>query len=175
MEIVHSIVESLAIDPKVVLAQAISFLVLLFLLIKFMYKPIGSMLEQRQQQVKNQIANAEEQREHAESLRQLYEGHLANIAEEARAKMDQMSKDAEVHRQRLISDAQAVIHENEQRHQAQLVLEREQLRRELRNEMSEIAVMAATKVLRTQLTPTLQSAIIDQVIRDIDHPSLKVQ
>lgn len=175
MEIIRSIQESLGIDWQVVIAQAISFLVLVMLLLKYMFKPIESMFQQRQNQVKKSIADAEEQREHAASLRQLYEGHLANIADEARAKMDQMIKDADVQTTRMIAAANVEIHDMQERNRTQMALDYAHLRQQLREEVTNIAITAATKVLRTQITPEMHSSIIDQVIRDIDVSAGKMQ
>lgn len=167
-----SILHSLGIEPVIVAAQAISFLVLLMVLWQFLYRPLESIMRQRQEQIANSITSAEAQQMQAEALRKEYEGHLSNIADEARAKLDQAMKDADAARQRVLEDAQAEIRELHTRGQSQLALEREQLRRELRAEMSNIAVLAATKALRSQLTPQLQSAVIDQVIAELDTPSL---
>jgi len=171
-QVVNELFKSLGIDGTVVVAQMISFIVLLLLLIKFLYKPIQSILQQRQEQIANSLTSAEAQQMQAEALRKEYEAHLANIADEARAKLDQAMKDAETGRQQMLEKTQADIRDLQTRFQAQLALEREQLRRELRAEMSDVAVLAATKALRTQLTPQLQSAVIDQVIAELDQPAL---
>lgn len=163
-----TILTSLGIEGPVVIAQIISFVVLLILLGKFLYKPLQEITKQRQETIANHLAAAEAQQQHAADLRKEYEGHLASIADEARAKLDQAVKDAEVARQRMLEEAHTEIQEMHARHQAQLSLEREQLRRELRSDMSDIAVLAATKALRSQLTPELQTAVIDQVIREFD-------
>ena len=175
MEIFKSIAESLNIEGSVVLAQAIAFVILLVLLVKFLYRPVEDIMRQRQEQIANSLSGAEQQRLQAESLRKEYEGHLAGIADEARAKLEQAVKDAEAARLRLLESAQGEIQDMHGRAKAQLELEREQLRRELRAEMSDIAVMAAAKALRSQLTPTMQSAVIDNVIRELETPPPTVQ
>ena len=162
------IIKSLGIEPQVVLAQAIAFLVLMVVVWRFLFKPFNAILQQRQEQIANNLANAEAQQERAEALRKDYEAHLAGIADEARLKLEQATKDAEVARQRLLESAKTEIDELHRRNQAQLALEREQLRRELRTEMSELAVLAAGKALRAQLTPGLQSAVNDQMIAELD-------
>ncbi|HEX2948899.1 MAG TPA: F0F1 ATP synthase subunit B [Armatimonadota bacterium] len=171
MEILKGIAESLNIEPAVVIAQSISFVILVGVLIKFLYRPVESVMRQRQEQIANSLAGADANEKKAESLRKEYEAHLANVADEARAKLDQAVKDAEAARQRMIAAAQTDIQALNERNQAQLALDREQLRRDLRKEMADIAVLAASKALRSQLTPDIQSSVIDQVIKDLDTPS----
>ncbi len=164
MEILHS----LGIEPQVVVAQAIGFVVLLLVVRKFLFAPVSDILQQREEQIANNLASAEAQQVKAESLRKEYEAHLAQIADEARAKFEQTMKDAEAARQRTLQHTQDEIRELYQRHETQLGLERDQLRRELRAEMSDIAVLAASKALHGQITPTIQAAVIDQVISELD-------
>ncbi len=161
------IFHSLGVVPNIVYAQIIAVVVLFFVLKKFLFGPIGDIMRLRNEQVANSLSGAEAQRLQAESLRKDYEGHLANIAEEARQKLEQALHDAEAARQRMLDATQEEIHRLHERHEAQLALDREQLRRELRSEVSDLAVMAATKALRNQLTPTLQSAVVDQVLTDL--------
>jgi F-type H+-transporting ATPase subunit b len=170
MEQLLEISKSLQIDWTVVGAQSLSFLILLVLLLKFFYRPFEDILRQRQEQIANNLMSAEVQTRKAEALRQDYEAHLASIADEAHARMAQALKDADAARQLAHDAAQTEIRELYARHQTQLTLERDQLRRELRGEVTHIAIEAATKALRTHLTPEVQTAVVDQVIRELDRP-----
>ena len=158
---------NLGIEGKIVLAQFLSFGLLLFLLAKFFYKPIENIMRQRSEQIANSLSSADAQKTEAESLRKEYEAHLANISDEARAKLEQAMKDAEAARQRLLESTHEEIRELHARSAAQLALDREQLRRDLRTEMSEIAVAAASKALRGQMTSNIQTTINDQIIAEL--------
>ena len=102
MEIFKSIAESLHIDPTVALAQLVAFVILLAFLVFYLYRPMEAILQQRKEQIAKHLANADQERVRAEALRKEYEAHLAGIADEARAKLDQAMKDAEAARQRLL-------------------------------------------------------------------------
>lgn len=163
-----SILKSLGIELPVVFAQSATLIVLWWLLQRFLFTPVAAVMQQRQEQIANSLAGADAQQRKADSLRQEYEGRLAEIADEARRRLDQAVKDAEAERQRLLESAQNDIRDLHERHRAQMALEREQLRRELRAEVADLAVMAATKALRSQLTPPMQSAVTDQIIADLE-------
>jgi len=167
MHAIAAALEQFGIEWQVAVAQIAGFLILVIIVAKYLFAPIGQIMQQREEQIVNQLANAEAQQVRAESLRKEYEGNLANIADEARARFDLAVKDAEAARQRTLQQTQEEIHALYQRHQSQLELDREQLRRDLRGELSDIAVMAAAKALRGQLTPAIQSAVIDQVIEEL--------
>jgi F-type H+-transporting ATPase subunit b len=165
-----SITESLGIDWRVIIAQGIGLIVLFLFLRQYLFGPVSQILRQRKEQIANSLAGADAQHVEAESLRKEYQARLDGIADEARMRLDQAVKDAEVARQRLLEQAQTDIRALHERSQAQLALDREQLRRDLRTEMADIAVMAAGKALREQMTPGLQSAVVDQVIRELEQP-----
>lgn len=167
----NEIINSLHIEWTVVGAQAISFIVLLFILKKFLYGPLEEIMKLRAGQISKNLSSADELNKQADSRRLEYEQHLANIAEEARMRMEQSIKDSDAERRRMLDSAQLEIRELQARGQAQLELDHERLRHELRAEMSEVAVMAASKALRAQITPSIQSAVIDLVIQELDKPA----
>lgn len=164
----EQILTNLGIEWPVIIAQSVAFVVLIFVMIKFLFAPVGAIMRQREEQIANSLAGAEAEQVRADSLRQEYEGRLTGIADEARERIEQAMKDAEAARVRMMETTQADIQDLYARHQKQMDLEREQLRRELRTEMSDIAVMAATKALRNQITPEIHSAVMDQVVRELD-------
>ena len=167
----NEIFTSLHIEWAVVGAQAISFIALLFILKKYLYGPLEEIMKMRAGQISKSLSNADEQNKSAEELRLKYEQHLDNIAEEARIRMEQTIKDSEAERRRMLEASQIEIRELQARGQAQLELDHERLRHELRAEMSEVAVMAASKALRAQMTPQIQAAVIDQLIQELDKPA----
>ena len=163
--------QGLGIDPMVFVAQFVSFAVLVVVLRVYLYHPIEDILRQRSEQIANSLSSAETHKAQAESLRKEYEVRLASIADEARARLEQAVKDGEMARQRLLENTQAEIRELHARSDAQLALDRDQLRRELRSEMADISVMAASRALRGQMTQAIQAKVIDQVMTELDRPN----
>lgn len=54
------IFKNFGVNPVLLIAQIVNFLIILFLLKKFMYKPVLDILKKREQQVKDGFKNAEE-------------------------------------------------------------------------------------------------------------------
>lgn len=163
-----SILRMLNVEIPVVLAQAIGILVLLVLFKMFFHRPLQDVLRKRREMISGKFHAAEELQANAESLRKQYETHLANISEEAKSRIDQAMKDAEIMQNRLIESTQAEIQNLYRQQERELALERERTRRELRSEIMDLAVMAAAKALRSRITPAVQSAVIDQVLEELD-------
>ncbi len=163
----EQILKSLNVEIPVLIAQLTSFVVLIFVLMKFLYRPIENILQQRADSIAGNLSAAEEERKKANEFRQQYEAQLASVAEEARIKLEQAVKDAELTRERMIAEVKNEIIEIQNKAQEQLKQERDKLRYEIRTEMAEIAVNAAKRALRGNMTQQLSSAIIDSVINEI--------
>ncbi len=163
----ETILKSLNVEIPVLIAQLTSFVVLIFVLIKFLYRPIENILQQRADSIAGNLSAAEEERTKANAFRQQYETQLAAVAEVSRIKMEQAVKDVELTRERMIAEVKAEIQDLQQRSQEQLMQEHEKLRYEIRNEMAEIAVGAAKIALRGNMTHELSIAIKETVISEI--------
>ena len=55
-----NILKDFGVNPVLLVAQIVNFLIILFLLKKFMYKPVLDMLKKREDQIRNGLKNAEE-------------------------------------------------------------------------------------------------------------------
>ena len=84
------ILKSFGIQPTLLLAQIVNFLIILFLLSKFFYKPIIRMLEDRKKRIEQSLTNTD-----------LIEEKLKNTQE----KSTQIIKEAQKNAQDLITEA----------------------------------------------------------------------
>ena len=73
--------------PRILLVQALGFLLVLLVFRRFLFKPIMDILEARRAEIDNQYADAENQRKMADELKADYEMRLSGIDEEMRAKI----------------------------------------------------------------------------------------
>jgi len=158
--------KALGLDWRVLLVQIVTFLVLLWLLRRFLFGPVSALMASRTTEVKRRLDDAEQQQARAEQIRQELEQRLAAIAEEARQKMQEAVQEARATRERLLAEA---------RSDAQQVLERaqEEMRREqrralldLRNDVADLAIAAAQKAVGVGLDDAKhRQAISDFLVR----------
>jgi len=168
----QEILHSLGIEWQVLLAQSISFLVLIFFAKKFLFGPITEIMNQRRIKIDSDLKNAEQTKTDADNLRAEYEKKLADIAEEAKQRVAQSVADAENSAKRVREKAEEEIAELTKRHEERLAADRLEVRRELKNEVADITVEIANKVLREQMTPDMQSLVLNSVIKEIEQKQL---
>jgi len=92
--------EKLGIEPKLLIAQIVNFLIIVFVLSKLLYKPILSMLEKRKKEIEEGLKLTEKMREEEEKFQQKKQkmlettrGEAASILEEARKQAKEEEKE----------------------------------------------------------------------------------
>ena len=97
------------IDWFTVAAQSINFLLLVWLLKRFLYKPILSAMDAREQRIARQLQDAEAQKHEAEAQSRGLRAANEEFARQKQALLDQAKAEAEATRERLTEEARAEI------------------------------------------------------------------
>ncbi|WP_298550579.1 F0F1 ATP synthase subunit B [uncultured Algibacter sp.] len=131
---------------------AITFLVLLFILRKFAWKPILGAVEEREEGIKNALDSAEKAKLEMQNL------HADNerILKEARAERETMLKEAREIKNKMIDDAKGEAQEQAnkiiEQAQAAIAGEKKAAIADLKSQVANLSVEIAEKVVRTELS-----------------------
>ncbi len=130
----------------------ITFLILLFILKKFAWKPILGAVSDREEGIKDALASAEKARKEMENL------HADNerILQEARAERETMLKDARDMKNKIVSEAkeeaQAQAGKIIEQAQAAIESEKKAAMAELKSHVAGLSLDIAEKVVREELS-----------------------
>lgn len=162
-----SFLQQLGITPALLITQIVGFLILLFLLNRFMFKPIFGILDQRQADIKATYDQLEADRARMEETRRQYEQRLANIEAEAREKIQAAVQEAQGLRDNLVADArqQAETIVSQGRNDSER--ERQAAFLEMRGQIVAIAMAAAGKVVGENLNDARQTKMVDDFIGSV--------
>ncbi|RYG60389.1 ATP synthase F0 subunit B [bacterium] len=164
---ISSILETLGIEPRFILVSLVGFLILLYVLMNFAFKPLVGTLNARQDKIRGDLDEAEAARNRMITLQREYEQKLAAIEDEARDKIQGAVREAQAARDEMIrkahEDAAAII----SRGQAEVEAERSKALTEARNQIVDLATMMASQTARQNLNASGQSALIDDAIAKI--------
>ncbi len=158
------LLEDLNINPAAILVNIVGFLLLLALLRRFLFQPVGNLLAQRQRDISDTYDQLEADRRQMEALRADYEQRLTGIEAEAREKIQGAIKDAQSARDQIIQEAHVRSREMITRAEQEIQRERDQALITLRQQVVELAMGAATKVIGDSLDETRQRRLIDDFI-----------
>ena len=148
-------------------AQCVSFAIVAFLLHRYAYKPILTVLAERKQRIKESLDNAEKiKKELAGAQSKAHEimvqagQEASKMIEEARAAAAQVQKQET---QRAIAAAQAIVNKARQASQA----EHARMLAELRREVGRLVVHTTAKVTGKVLTLDDQQRLIEETNREL--------
>ncbi len=156
---------TLGLNWKLFLAQLINFGIVVFILWKWVFKPVTSALEARRQRIEESVKTAEE----IEKRLQEFEAHRETQMRKAQAQAEALIQKAEG----LASESKSQILEMARLEARKLLAEaktaiateKEQMLREIREEVATLTVMATEKILREKLDEKKDKEIINNALR----------
>lgn len=161
------ILNQFGVNPILLFAQVVNFLVLLFILKRFLYKPILKVLSERRQKIEQSLKNAEEIEKRLLETEQESEKVLAKTAAQAQKMMDDAKKELELlrdeMRQNAKREAEQIIKKGQETAQAQAL----RMQEEVMSKMAEIVAVGIEKVTGKVLNKNEQKDILEKEVRNL--------
>jgi len=154
----------LNLEIQQILTQALGFLVLLFILKKIAWKPLLSLLDERREKILSEFQSIERTKSELSRLEQEYKARLAEIDAQARQKIQEAI--AEGHQ--IAVDVQEKAREEAKnilnKAKDNIDLEIAKARVELRNQVVSLAISAAEKVIKEELSDERHKRLVNEFI-----------
>jgi F-type H+-transporting ATPase subunit b len=155
------------VDTTLFYATIVLFLLFAFVLGKFAWKPLLDIVESRETSVREQVEGAQKAQADAQVLLQRRQEELLAAAREREEMIGRAQKEAEQVRAELVgkarSDAEAILEKAKQ----QIQTEKTRAIQELRSQVADLAVEAASRIVQSSLTPDAQRKLVDDYIRSL--------
>lgn len=156
----------LVIRPFWVLVSIANFLILLYLLRRFLWGPVLRVLADRADKIREGLAAAEEAKRERERMREEAEALLARTRAEAQAISERTTKAAVQAAESIVSKARADAQRLVERARADAEQARRQALAELRSEVASLAVLAAGRILRREVDERAHRQLVEETIRE---------
>ena len=160
----EAITTTLGLNWQGLLWHLVNFAVLLFLLQRFLFKPVVGMLDARAQRVRDSMDQAEQARraaEQAQTDRRTLLAETRREAEQIRARADEQAK-------RILADADARAKERQQlaEQQAETAARQieERVMAQVRAQLADLVVSAVDRVTRGALDANAQRGLVQQFL-----------
>ena len=154
------------------IAVFFNFIMLVLLVYLAARKPVGAMLKARSDGVREALAEAAKMLEEANERLADYSARLERMDEEMSRLREEFIASGQRERDRLIADAGAKAERMRREAETRLEQEFSQLREELRVEMVEKAVEAATGLLKSEVKETDQRRLAEEYLRQVEQGGL---
>jgi F-type H+-transporting ATPase subunit b len=156
--------EDLGINGWQLLIQLVAFIIFVGLLWKFAVGPITSMLDERQGRIRESMESAERMQAELKDTQARNE----QVLQEARREAQDIVATARTNGEQMIARAreEASVQADEylERARGTLRQETEQARQQLRNDVADLAVMAAGRIVHKELDPQAQAQLIEETL-----------
>lgn len=163
----ESVFKDFGIQPILLAAQVVNFVVLLFLLKKFLYKPLLKVLEERRSRVIKSLKDSEEIEEKLIKTAEEQERMLARASKQAQEIVENATKSADQIILEAHQKAQDETKELLARTQENLKAEKEKLFQEVRVEVAHLLSMGLERVIGKMLNKEDQQDLIRRSIKDL--------
>lgn len=155
------------IDWFTVFAQIVNFLILAYLLKRFLFKPVLNAIEEREQRIANQLQDAAAQKAEAVKERDQYEQLNRNLDQEKESLLVKARDDAEKEQKRLLLAAKQEYADLRNKLQEALNSEQHNWQSELRQHTQREVFNIARKVLKDLAETGLETQIITVFIHKL--------
>lgn len=157
------------VNPVTLIAQICNLFLQLFFMKIFFLDKVKAILDQRREAANREIGDAQTAREDALRLKAAYEEdlRLANVKAEQLLISAQQSAAAQA--DALIRSAQHTSQQIRLDSEAQIAAEKKKALQEAKNEISEIAVVIAARVVGRELTAADHTRLIDGFLNELEN------
>jgi F-type H+-transporting ATPase subunit b len=145
----------------------LAFIILFFLLAKFGYPAMRSMMDARTERLRADLDAAEAAKNEAEALLVDYQRQLADARNESSRIIEEARQQAEQVRRDLTARAEAEAAELRQRTSEQVAAERDRVLGELRSLVAGLAIELAEKVVEASLDRDANLRLIENYINQV--------
>ncbi len=151
-----------------VITHIIGFLITVWLLKKFAWKPLLSMMDERRQKIKDEFQRIDDEKAKAAQLKSDYENKLKNIESERRQKISEAVNEANKIASEIKAGAQTEARGIVARTAEQLDRDIAKAKVLLKEDMVNITMSAAEKILHEKLDEKKERQLIDKFISSIE-------
>jgi|SRR6266480_1095046 len=146
----------------------IAFFLLLFFTARYLYRPITQALEARTKRIAEGLRAAEEAKRDREAAEKEYQLRMEHARREGQALLDRIAKQGEDLRKELEAKAREQAEGLIARARAEIQQERGKAVQDLREQVAELAVMAASRIIGESLDGKKHRELIERTIEEAE-------
>ncbi|WP_298401213.1 F0F1 ATP synthase subunit B [uncultured Chloroflexus sp.] len=160
--------EALGINPTLLIAQLINFLLLIFILRALLYRPVMNLLNERTKRIEESVRDAEKVREQLANAKRDYEAEIAKARQEAAKIVAQAQERAKQQEAEIIAQARREAERIKEEARAQAEQERARMMSEAKTQIADLVTLTASLVLGAELQARGHDALIAESLKALD-------
>lgn len=154
-------------ETSELIAGILAFAIIFFFIWKWALPALNRTLEARQQAIAGQLQEAERAKAEAESLLTDYKAQVAGAREEANSIIEEARSTAETMRSDIVARAETEATSIVERARADVAAEKDRAAAALRQDVADLSLDMAEKVVAGSLDRDAQRALVDRYLQEL--------
>jgi F-type H+-transporting ATPase subunit b len=156
--------EAFGVNWTALLFQVINFLLLLYLLNRFLFQRVFALLDERKERIGKGLEDAEAAARDRELARAERDAAVSEARKEAAEMIAAANKIATDTRNEILSEARADAEKVTARARDEITAEKDKAMGELRAQVADLALEAAAKLVRSDMNATTQRRLVEDFL-----------
>ncbi|MFR2882649.1 MAG: F0F1 ATP synthase subunit B [Lachnospiraceae bacterium] len=163
--------ELVGIIPWTFVAQICNLFIQMYLIKRFLFKPVHEILEKRRAATDAEIIQAEETKAKAEAIRAEYERNMQDARQKANEILDSARNTAAIQSEKILKEAQDQTFAMKNKAEKEIAQEKKKAVNEVKGEIGDMAVEIAGKVIEREINEKDHEKLIDEFISNVGEVS----
>jgi F-type H+-transporting ATPase subunit b len=164
---VEALIEAFDVNLVGLFFQVVNFLLLLYLLNRFLFKPLLARMDERSSKIEKGLEDAEAAARDRELARAEREAAVAEARKESAEMLARANKIAEDTRNEILNDARTEAERVTARAREEIVAEKDRAMAELRAQVADLALEAAGKLVRSEMDGAVQRRLVEEFLAEV--------
>ena len=145
----------------------VTFLIMVFLLGRFAWKPLLALLDERERTVRESLEAAQKARAEADDVLRRNQEFLAGARRETAALLEQGRRESETLRAEILAQARKEAQELVEQGKRQIQYEQKQAMQTLRTQVADLAIGAAERLIQSDLNDAKHRELVAEYVRSL--------
>ncbi|HSA83257.1 MAG TPA: F0F1 ATP synthase subunit B [Patescibacteria group bacterium] len=163
----EEVLHNFGVEWQLVLAQVINFLIIFYLLKRFLYKPVFNLLKKRENAIKQGLSKADESKKALEEALEKEKKIIKEAQETAKKIIQEAKEQSETVGKNIEEKAKKQADSMIESARTQIDLETRKAEKELEKHVSELAITLLKKSLDNVFTGKEQSEIVAKAVKSL--------
>lgn len=149
------------------LFQLVNTFLVFWILKKLLFKPVLKLMQSREQEVKDNLAQGEKAKSEGKQFKKEYEDRLSSAKLEGQEIVKQATLRAEQRTEEILSTAKQEAQQLKEKANKDIASEKQKAMNEIKGDISTIALLAASKVIESDLDQAKHEKLINDFIKEV--------
>jgi F-type H+-transporting ATPase subunit b len=161
------------VTPGLMIWTIVCFLITLFVLKRFAFGPVQQMIDQRRERIRQSLEEADHAREEARALLEEHRKLIAGARSDADEILGEARRIAEANERRMREELEEDRQRRLEETRKQIEAETRRALEQIRLEVVDLSLLAATKVTRKSLDDADHKRLIEEAVGELDFSVLE--